>query len=246
MKKTLFLYVKKWKNTVYPCFQIIALLVFVAVNISGCSRKDSAFPSGFSHLDAGEEGTFNIGLALGGIVRSFDEDINKEVLKFDYWASKGTFVGVWTNDYPPELGRDTVDAIKIGVKAPDANQLQEVSVKLEVKGTKAKQNIPLYLGTDWSYVREAIDWNRIGALEEIVFVLSPMSVAPKGTNPILFSPVEAGPADAGEKVEGLLYFDVDFYKLTFLQKNLIFVKIGLIFVISILAAWMVDIFGKRS
>lgn len=200
----------------------------------------------FSHLDAGEEGTFNIGLALGGVVRSFDKDVDKKVLKFDYWASMGTFVGVWTKDYPPRLGKDTVDAVRIGVKVPDPRQLQQVSVKLEIKGTKAKQNIPLHLEAGWNHIRETIDWNGIGALREVVFVVSPISAGPKGTNPMWFNQTVVSPTDAGEKVEGLLYFDIDFYKLTFLQEHFIFVKIGLIFVISFLAAWMVGLLGKRS
>ncbi len=237
-------YVKAWRNRNSCLSHLVVSILTILVAIFVSTQASAATPSSFSHLDAGEEGTFNIGLALGGVTRSFDKTAGKDVLEFDYWASMGTYVGVWTKDYPSDIGRDAVDAVRIGINVPNPDQLQQVSVKVEIKGKKAKQNIPLHLETGWNYVREAIDWNTIGDLREVVFVVSPMSVGPRGSNPMGFSPTEASPTDGGKRVDGILYFDINFYKLTFFEKNFIFVKVGLIFLISFLAALMISFFGR--
>ncbi|MGB2706448.1 MAG: hypothetical protein WBC74_06305 [Candidatus Omnitrophota bacterium] len=219
---------------------ILLLLGLIAFNVSG---KDK---SGFSHLDAGDEDVFNIGLALGGVFRSIDKDAKRDVLKFDYSVPNGSIIGVWTKNYPSGMTRNTVDAVKIGVKVPKHEQLQQVCVRLEIKGTKAMQKIPLHLETGWNYTEEAIEWNKIGNLNEVVFVVSPMIAAGEGTNMMWFNPeAAAGPASGGKPKEGLLYFSLDFYKLTFLQKYSIFVKISLIFIISFFVALIFGLFEKH-
>ena len=203
---------------------IFVLTKVVAAAPSFLNLEQGDINRSFNLLDAGMKGVFNIGPAQGTEGRSFDETIEKNVLKFDYSMPKGSVIGVWTQRFPPELGSDAVDAVRIGVRVPNPEQLQQVFVKVEIKGEKAVQTIPLYLELGWNSIRESINWNTIGNLKEAVFVVSPIG--------------------GGESVEGTLYFDIDFYKLTSLQKNFIFVKISLVFVMSLCLALMSAFLGR--
>jgi len=199
---------------------ILTLLAVIVIATTGAL----AAPSSFSLTDAGAEGVFNIGMALGGVFRSFDEDAKKDVLKFDYSLSKGSIIGVWTKDFPEELEKNAVDAVRIKVKVPNPGQVNQISVKLEIKGTRTMQSIPLHLNPGWNSVQEPISWNTIGGLREVVFVVSPITDS--------------------DSIDGILYFDLDFYKLTFLEKNFIFIRIGLVFLISLFFAAIVAFLRK--
>jgi cyclic beta-1,2-glucan synthetase len=223
---------------------ILAVPGALAAPFSSPPSSQCSTDSSFSQLDADDIGVFNIGLALGGVLRSFDKAAGRDVLEFDYSLPQGSIIGVWTTNYPEGLTREAIDAVRIGVRVPNPDQLKQVSVVAEVKGKNAIQKIPLHLEAGWSHAKELIDWNMIGDLKEVVFVVSPMSVGPKGANPMWFNPMEAGPAAGGEALEGILYFDVDFYKVSFLQKNFIFVRVGLIAALGFLAAFIVA-FLKR-
>ena len=205
--------------------------VFCAVLLAGIGFAAGAYagPSSFSVMDADEKGVFNIGPAMGDAKRVFEKDAGKRVLSFDYQIFNGSIIGVWTKSFPPRIGPDAVDAARIGVKVPDPAQLGQVAVKIEIKGEKAMQSIPLRLEAGWNVAREPVNWSTIGKLKEIVFVVSPMGAEP---------------------IDGILYFDLDFYKLTFLEKNFIYVKIGLALALSLLLAFaggfLPGLFSRRT
>ncbi len=224
-------------------FAISVITILAALSISSGAAAVTC-PSAFNIFSAAERGTFNIGLALGSVLPSFDEELGKDVLRFDYWASPGTMVGIWTKGYPAAVKADVVNAVKIGVKVSDPEQLQRISARLEFKGTRSMQKIPLNLKLGWNCIKDEISWNKIGELKEVVFVVSPLIDSPVGDNPMWFNPAESGPSDSEQRIEGRLYFDLDFYKLPFLQKNLIFVKFGLVFVVSLLTLLITAFFGR--
>jgi len=200
------------------------LVVFFLMLISLVWASDE--PSSFNITAAGEKGIFNIGPALGDVITAAEESAKKEVLKLDYSIFKGSIIGVWTKIFPAELEARGADAVRVGIKAADPAQLSQISVKLEIKGMKGVQTIPLRLGPGWSYTREAVSWDGIGELHEVVFVVNP--------------------TDAGKKLDGIVYLDLDFYRLTPLQKYLIFIKTGLVFAVSFLLALLAALFGKLS
>lgn len=178
----------------------------------------------FSILKAGEKGMFNMGPAIGDVVSEFDETVKKNVLKFDYTIFSGAIAGVWTKSFPSDFKADVVDAVKFAVRIPTAEQLRQVSVKLEIKGINSVQTVPLRLELGWNYFREEVDWNKIGPLKEVVFVVSP--------------------TNAGKRLEGMLYFDLDFYKIAPIEKYFTFVKIGLVFAVSFLIALIAAFIGR--
>ncbi|MFC1576295.1 GH36-type glycosyl hydrolase domain-containing protein [Candidatus Omnitrophota bacterium] len=200
----------------------------------------------FTLVDAGMEDVFNIGLSLGGVNRVPDKALGRDVLRFDYSLPQGAIIGVWTKNYPAELGSKAVDAIKANVMVSHPEQLKQVSVTLEIKGLTSTQRIPLNLAAPgWNATRSLIDWNKIGALQEIVFVVNPKVVSPEGTNPMWFGPSEEeAPVKETKPADGILHFDLEFYKLSFLQKNFIFIKIGIVFLMSLVIGWIIAVFSK--
>lgn len=52
--------------------------------------------------EAGARGIFNIKTAEGMVNPIIDSGLKKEILKFDYSATAGSFVGIWTKGYPKD------------------------------------------------------------------------------------------------------------------------------------------------
>ncbi|MDO8536551.1 MAG: hypothetical protein Q7S30_06070, partial [Candidatus Omnitrophota bacterium] len=202
------------KRFIFPILIIMSLISFSAAG---------AAEDHFSILQAGEKGFFNMGPAVGDVTSEKDEDAKKDVLKFDYSIFNGSIIGVWTKAFPDNFKSDMVDAVKVGVKVPNPEQLRQVSVKLELKGANGTQNIPLHLEPGWNYLRGAVDWNKIGKLQEIVYVVSPMY--------------------SDKQIGGILYFDLDFYKLSFLEKYLTPVKAGMVLILGFFLALMTALMG---
>ncbi len=201
----------------------------------------------FNIIHAKEKGIFNIGPAVGDVVSKQEGSAGKEVLVLDYSIFKGAIIGIWTKGFPAGLNAEAVDAVRVGVKAQSDKQFDQVSVKLEIKGSKDMQSVPLRLKKEWSYIKETINWNTIGELKEIVFVVSPLTVSPAAGDPMWwFSTQEAGTAGSGKKIDGVLYFDIDFYELTFLQKNLTFIKYALVLILGLLLGLAAVIFSELS
>ncbi len=203
-------------------------LDFVKLKSSEKSSASAGVPSSFGLMGARGRGVFNIGQAEGNLSCVFDETIEKDVLKFDYTVPVGTLIGVWTKNFPPELGAVTANAINIGVKVSGHEQVNQVAVKLEIKGTKDKQNILIRLGPGWNSIKEAIHWNKIGELSEVVFVVSPRGI--------------------GEPKAGTLYFDFHFGKLKFSETA--GGKVGLVlatgFLMALIWAFFGRLFGRRG
>jgi len=201
---------------------IIMISLFISLSAAGAAEDN------FSIMQAGEKGFFNMGPAVGDVASERDEEANKDVLKFDYSIFNGSIIGAWTKSFPSNFTADMVNAVKVGVKVPDLEQLRQVSVKLELKGETGTQNIPIHLEQGWNYLRAAVEWNKIGKLKEIVYVVSPMY--------------------SDKNISGILYFDLDFYKLTFLEKYLYPVKIGMVlllgFFLALMAALLSIVLGK--
>ncbi|MBI4387678.1 MAG: hypothetical protein HY582_01380, partial [Candidatus Omnitrophica bacterium] len=197
------------------------------------------FSFGYNLMDAGAKGVFNIGPSQGNVASAFDETLARDVWEFSYSIPKGSIIGVWTQNYPKELGASSADAVVIGIMAPQAEQLDQVGVRVEVKGNKGMQSIPLRLEPGWNFVREQVNWNTIGNLKEAVFVVSPMAVGPLSISPIGVSPMEIG-----APVTGKLYFDLGFGKLTFIEKHFTYIKVASVILMSFLFAFFITFFGN--
>ncbi|MCX5679012.1 MAG: hypothetical protein NTY76_07930 [Candidatus Omnitrophica bacterium] len=213
-------------------YTLITLSAGFILPLAGAEERLAAVndPTGFSILEAEENGMFNIGPAIGGVDTEADASLKKNVFKFDYTIFPGAIVGLWTKTYPAKFRADIVDAVKAGVKVQNPVQLDEVTVKLEIKGDRGVQSAPVHLEeSGWSYINEQVDWERIGKLTEVVFVVSPK--------------------DSKKRLEGIIYFDLNFYKLTFLQKYVIAIKAGLVLlaglILALIAAIAGMLFGKK-
>src|SRR3989338_3153672 len=102
-----------------------------------------AAPISVNLIDVDEKGVFNMGPGQGRISRASDEDVPHDVVQFNYAFPKSSVIGVWSKRFPRELTTQTVEAIQIRVKVPQAAQAKQLAVKVEGKGISAVQHIPL-------------------------------------------------------------------------------------------------------
>jgi cyclic beta-1,2-glucan synthetase len=227
---------------------LLIITIFASIFIPNALAEDNR--PFLSILDAKEKGMFNIGPAVGDVVSKKEESAGKEVLVFDYSIFKGGIIGVWTKTFPARLNAGTVDAVRVGLKPQKDEQIDQISVKLEIKGSKDMQSVPLRLKKGWNYIKEAVNWNTIGELREVVFVVSPMAVNPTAGDPMWwFTNTESGTVGTSKKTDGILYLDLDFYKLTFLQKYFTFIKYALVFILALIlglvAVILSELFKKK-
>ncbi|HRY30584.1 MAG TPA: hypothetical protein P5079_11190, partial [Elusimicrobiota bacterium] len=173
-------------------------LEFVRLKSAPDRHVSAGTPLAFSVFDARERGVFNMGASKGTLAAAVDPVEKKDVLKFGYTVPQGTAAGVWIKGYPAELGPGSVNAVKVGVNVPAPDQPRQVSVTLEFKGTRVTQSRPLSLQPGWNTLQEIINWDMIGDLKEVVFVVTPVG---------------------GEKpVSGVFFFTLDFLRVTELPK----------------------------
>ena len=199
----------------------LVFLLIVFLTACGCSlpgTAQAADPDAYDLLDSGQHGALNIGESQASVERAFDSGLGKDVLKLDYSVPKGSAAGVWTKGYPAELARDVIDIVSVGVKVADAQQASQISVKLEVKGTTATQTIPLELCPGWSQMRQRVEWDRIGDLAEVVFVVDAANVE--------------------DAAVGALHLDCSFGRLPLMEKvgSSVYGRLGAVMAISVMAA----------
>jgi cyclic beta-1,2-glucan synthetase len=217
---------------------------FIKVKASGKPAGTMSSAPGFNLFDAGEKGVFNIGASKGDIRNIFDEGISRDVWAFDYSLPPASIVGIWTKSYPAELDSSAADSVKISINVPNPEQINQVAVKLEIKGNKSMQSVPLFLNAGRNCFRESVNWNAIGTLTEAVFVVSPMAVNPELGNALDSNPMEGGLKEGGKALTGTLSFELEFEKLTFLQKNMALIKVGLVSLLALLLALIVSLLKK--
>lgn len=197
--------------------------------ISGGATEEDSLESIYGHMDAGAKGMFNIGDSTATVGVEFDESLGKDVLSFEYDAAMGSYVGVWTQAYPADLNKELADAVRIGVKITDSEKINDLAVKVEIKGTQSTQVIPVdEIGLGWNFTRGQINWNLVGDLKEVVFVTSPKARI-----------------DGTQIVKGLIYFDLDFYKLSFIEKYFMWIKLVLIFLLGLVLLLLATMWHAR-
>ncbi|MDD5226802.1 MAG: hypothetical protein PHV97_06460, partial [Candidatus Omnitrophica bacterium] len=184
--------------------------------------------SSFGLLDAGEKGVTNNGNAKGVVTFSFDEESKKDVYDLGYTLSQGSSITVWTKKFPADLTGAQVNTLEFGLRALEASQLSQLSVKAEVIGASNTQRISLSLKPGWNAIQKSIRWKAIGELREVNFIISPK--------------------ESAGSIQGTLYLGFDFCKATFFQKYLVAIKFGsvlfLAFLLAFLAAFAGKLFGR--
>lgn len=135
--------------------------------------KAVADQTGYSLSSAAERGIFNIGDSQGNIETNFDNGLGQEVFIFNYMLPVKTVIGVWTKNYPAALNATVANAIHMNIRASEADQLEQIEIKLEIKGNKDIQVVQLRLSPGWNEINERIEWDLIGSLKEIVLVVLP-------------------------------------------------------------------------
>ncbi len=205
----------------------LAVLAAASASIAECADERATIvndPTGFSILEAEEKVMYNEGPAMGDVTSEADGSLKKDVIKFDYTILPGGLIGPVIKKYPPKFKADVVDAFMAAARVSTPEQLGQISIRLEVKGDRpSAQVVSLPVSTGWNYIREPVDWNRIGELKEVVILIIPR--------------------DMSKKLEGIIYFDLNFYKMSLFQKNIIFVKAAAAAALAALLALIAALLG---
>jgi|GEM_PF-312783 len=134
-----------------------------------------------STIDAPEIGSFNIGPSTGKFSKVLDSETNKPVIRYEYKAPLGTFVGIWTKGYGSSLGAGSATQVETSVKTETEGTAGEIAVSLEIKGSQDVQRIPLLIKQKgWAVASHPVDWARVGDLKEVVFVIAPVGKERQG------------------------------------------------------------------
>lgn len=172
-------------------------------------------------IDAQQQGSFNIGAAQASMSRMFTaEPINRDLLVVDFRLPDRTAAGVWAKEYPAAVAKGKMDVIDLQIYLLEVPS-GEIETAIEIKGSAGIQRFPLPLRPGWNKVRELLDWNKIGALNETVLLIQRAG----GANPAV----------------GQVWLDLTFKQLS-LQERLtatLWGKMGAVAVFSVLLGMLV-------
>ena len=178
-----------------PQHAVLARAMLLAVALAtagGVSARAADQPVRLA--EAAELGTFNVGPARAVVQRARAGDH----LDLDYTIPRGAAAGLYAKAFPGGLGPDRADVVRLAITAANADQVRQIAVAVEIKGTAGVQRIPVEVHSDRTPISERVDWPRIGTLKEVV-----VSVTPAG---------DAAPA------AGILSIDAQFQRLSLLQE----------------------------
>ena len=208
------------------CMVAITAILLAKSLLFPSSAACASEPDSFGLLDSREQGVLNIGKSWAEMSHVSEPSLDKEVLRLDYSIPKGTVAGVWTKGYPAELTSDAVEIVRVGINLPEPNQASQIALKVEIKGTAGIQLIPLELRPGWNDFQDSVDWDRIGDLAEVVFVLD-----------------QAGDTDPAA---GSVFFDLSFQALPQVPtiSTSVMERIGGVFLTSLLLALLVAVLSR--
>ncbi len=169
----------------------------------------------FGLLDASAKSVSGVGASKGSINFSFDDEARKDVYDFAYTFVEGNPITISTKNFPEDLKSTHVNTIEIGFRALEARQLREVSTKVELVGASATQDFALGIKPGWNTIRKTIDWQKLGDLKEVNFVITPKSK---------------------EISKGTLYLGMDFFNESFTQRFFVGIKFGAVILLSLILA----------
>ncbi len=178
--------------------RLIHCLICFIVAVAFAPIESWAADAKFTHASAAESGAFNFGAAEASVSPK-TEDSEQPALHLYYSVGKDGGAGIWTKNYPSELRSDSVDILSSSIHLPSEVQPSDIALKVEIKGTNAVQVIDLQPASGWSHVEAPIQWDRIGKLNEVVLVVTRVG--------------------DGESVSGTLQWKVEFFQLTFWDRQ---------------------------
>src|SRR5271157_4523089 len=144
---------------------LLGILVVVNANPSAAAEDDSIRLSA-----AAEQGTFNVGAAHAAVTRVTDPDAGGDILKLDYTIPPGTAAGIYAKAFPADLHAGQIDVVRLGVKATQTDQSRQITPEIQ---------------SDWAPVEQTIDWQAVGAVREVVFLVNSVGNREPATGTIL-------------------------------------------------------------
>ncbi|MBU9889451.1 MAG: hypothetical protein KTQ49_06255, partial [Candidatus Omnitrophica bacterium] len=163
--------------------------VFGVTLFAVMAGAEAATPS-VNIVEARERGAEGTGSAKGTFTATYDETTRRDILELDYVLSPDEELRAWVKGFPVTLDATSVSDVKIGVRAA-ADQIDTMTVKLEISGSRGAQTVPVRLKSGWSAVQVSLDPVSLGEVTGVAVVLAS--------------------ADTGSQIKGTLGLSADFY-----------------------------------
>ncbi len=174
-----------------PCrFLVPALITLAVLSISGAAW--AADPVVYDLMSAQDREVIPSGDAKGNMTATYDEGSRKDVLDASYTLQADSSLVFRAGNFPAGIDKINASAIRAGIHLFKPEQTSQITVLVEIRGSKDTQTVPVRLQTGWSRAQAQINWAKLGELSEIAFVVKP--------------------ASGVELAKGSLYLSLDFVK----------------------------------
>lgn len=150
----------------------VRTLILLSMALAGLAGQGHAQNRPIHLTDAAQRGTFSVGAAQATETTVFDPELDQQVIRLAYALPPGTSAGLWAKEFPAGLVSDNAGLLTIHAKASAPDQLAQLSVAVEIKGSGATQRVGLALSPAWNQVEQAVEWSQIGSIGEVVVLVA--------------------------------------------------------------------------
>lgn len=124
-----------------------------------------------SLAEAGQQGTFNVGLAQANLTRTFESAVGGHVLRVEYTIRSDATVGVFAKEFRETPAVDRPVVVEILASPETSDDFDNIETSLEIKGSGGVQRIPFVLSSGWDKDETLLDADTIGEIREVVLVV---------------------------------------------------------------------------
>ena len=128
-------------------------------------------PGATSLGEAGQQGTFNVGLAQANLTRTFESAVGGHVLRLEYTIRSDATVGVFAKEFRETPAVDRPVLVEILAHPETSADFDDIEIALEIKGSGGLQRVPLALRPGWATVETLLDSRAVGQLRELVLTV---------------------------------------------------------------------------
>lgn len=144
-------------------------VVILGVPVSGFAAVET--PGITSLGDAGQQGTFNVGLAQANLTRTFESAAGGNVSRLEYTVHSDATVGVFAKEFRETPVDERSLIVEILVQPSTSVEIDEVETDLEIKGSAGVQRIAVALQPGWTTTEHLFDARTVGTIQEVVLAV---------------------------------------------------------------------------
>ena len=131
---------------------------------------------------AKESGVLNLGTSRAEVAVPSDAPAGETIARLAFELQPSSSAGIWSKQYPSELTDALAKTITVRVRATEA--YPHLRATVEIKGSAGTQSLSLSLTPEESVRRVPVNWQQIGELSEIVFLVNSPADGPVTTGSV--------------------------------------------------------------